>query len=140
MRPPNYPALSLAVGERIRHYRERAGLSMRKLANKTHLTVSAFSHWERGHKSPALQSLYVVAHALGVDVAALLPSPLGDARRVFLQLLELRLVQPRPRVKRCRICRSPDHFGDRCPQNKFRRGTEPVIWHPSARAYLDALD
>lgn len=59
----------LAVGPRIRALREAAGLSLRKLASLTGLSVGFLSQVERGQSSIALSTLHGVAAALGQSMA-----------------------------------------------------------------------
>lgn len=59
----------LAVGPRIRALREAAGLSLRKLASLTGLSVGFLSQVERGQSSIALSTLHGVVAALGQSMA-----------------------------------------------------------------------
>lgn len=65
------------VGAKIRTRRRELGLSLRKLAEYTDLSVSFLSMVERGRSSAALASLYKVADALGVDVSYFLSTEGG---------------------------------------------------------------
>jgi transcriptional regulator with XRE-family HTH domain len=55
----------LTLGSRIRQFREEEGLSLRKLATLTGLSIGFLSQVERGLSSLALTSLRAVATALG---------------------------------------------------------------------------
>ncbi|MGD9264748.1 MAG: XRE family transcriptional regulator [Lysobacterales bacterium] len=61
----------LAVGRRIKELRTRQGLSLRALADLSHLSTNAISLIERGENSPTVSSLHSLATALGVPITAL---------------------------------------------------------------------
>jgi len=73
----------LAVGARIRQLREAEGLSMRKLATKSGLSVGFLSQVERGLSSIALSSLHQVTSALGCSMSEFFgeaqPAPAEDS-------------------------------------------------------------
>jgi transcriptional regulator with XRE-family HTH domain len=58
------------VGRRIRTLRERRGLSLRLLAERSGLSSNAISLIERGENSPTVSSLQLLAAALGVSITA----------------------------------------------------------------------
>lgn len=66
-------SLASIVGHQIQQARRRAGLSQLQLARKTSLTQGYISALECGVLSPRLQVLYVLARAIGVEAAELLP-------------------------------------------------------------------
>ena len=57
------------VGARLRQLRERAGLSLDQLADLTGGVVggSAIGRIERGERSPTLETMQALAHALDVE-------------------------------------------------------------------------
>lgn len=59
------------VGRRIRAIRERRGLSLRSLAERSDLSVNAVSLIERGQSSPTVSTLHRLAGALGVRIVDL---------------------------------------------------------------------
>ncbi len=61
------------LGERIRHFREVAGLSQRDLANLMQVTQAAVSCWERGVAAPQHDKLAKLAQCLDCLVADLVP-------------------------------------------------------------------
>ncbi|MDQ6527188.1 cupin domain-containing protein [Nocardioides sp. LHD-245] len=74
----------LAVGPRIRALREAAGLSLRKLASLTGLSVGFLSQVENGQSSIALSTLHNVAAALGQSMSEFFgddetPEPFDDS-------------------------------------------------------------
>lgn len=55
------------VGNRIRQYRQRAGLSQEKLSLNAGITVSFLGDIERGNKRPTIESLEKLLRALDVS-------------------------------------------------------------------------
>ena len=70
---PTVPAddAVLEIGGRIRSFREAQGMSLRRLATLSGLSVGFLSQVERGLSSIALSSLHAVATALGRTMAEL---------------------------------------------------------------------
>jgi transcriptional regulator with XRE-family HTH domain len=63
--------ISKIVGERIRHYRHKAGLSQDELAEKAELHGTYIGQLERGEKNATLESIEKVARALKLPLEAL---------------------------------------------------------------------
>ena len=61
----------MAVNERIKSARLKAGLTQRQLAAATGLALTTVSRIERGHVSPTLASLERIAAAMGTTIAAI---------------------------------------------------------------------
>jgi transcriptional regulator with XRE-family HTH domain len=59
--------------ERIRHYRLRAGMSLRRLAAELSVSASAVSFWERGKERVPPRRVRALARALGVTPRDLMP-------------------------------------------------------------------
>jgi transcriptional regulator with XRE-family HTH domain len=62
------------ISERIRHFRELAGLTQQEHAEKTGLRQSHISRLEQAHHSPSALTLEKIAGALGIAVSELDPS------------------------------------------------------------------
>lgn len=62
------------VGERLKLYRKRAGLSLREAAPLVGVSAMALSHWERGRTVPDSGRLIAAAKAYGCKPTALLDS------------------------------------------------------------------
>lgn len=60
------------MAEKIRHYREEAGLTQRQLAEALGLNQSAVALWETGRTEPTLFNLRRIADVLGCKPADLL--------------------------------------------------------------------
>ena len=61
-----------SVGARIRACRERAGMTQAELAAAAFVTRQSVGNWEGGKTLPDVQSLQLVAQALGSTVDGLL--------------------------------------------------------------------
>lgn len=74
-------AADLSIGDRVRHFRQRAGKKQDVLAGLVGISTDYLSQIERNLKVPTIQVLQALARELGVPVAALLAeSPLPDTR------------------------------------------------------------
>ena len=60
------------VGERMRKYRQKNGLTQEQLAFKANLHRAYIGHVERGEKNIGLQNLEKIARALKISVKDLL--------------------------------------------------------------------
>ncbi len=74
----------LAVGQRIREIRTKQGLSLRALADLSHLSTNAISLIERGDNSPTVSSLHALATALAVPITAFFDQH-GDGQVIHLR-------------------------------------------------------
>ena len=72
------------VGRRIRELRERHGLSLRTLAERSGLSANAVSLIERGVSSPTVSTLHRLAAALGVRIVDLF-GPEEEAKVVLVR-------------------------------------------------------
>ncbi len=66
---------SRTVGERVRRFRESAGLTQEELARAAHIGRVTLVRLENGEQSPRFRTLKAVAEALGMDTADLLVEP-----------------------------------------------------------------
>jgi transcriptional regulator with XRE-family HTH domain len=65
---PSKPYHRRVLGDKIRSYRKRAGLTQEKLAEKADLHHNFIGEVERGNMETSLTSLLKIAKALGVRV------------------------------------------------------------------------
>lgn len=86
---------AFTLGRRLRHFRGRAKLTLRELAERAGTTPSHLSLIENGHREPRLALLKDLAAVLGVDVAALLATEPPPDRRAELEI-ELQRAQRSP--------------------------------------------
>lgn len=63
--------IAIIVGERVRHYRNKAGLSQDELAEKAGLHHTYIGQVERGEKNATLESIAKIAYALQVPLEVL---------------------------------------------------------------------
>ena len=64
-----------SIGERVRRYRESAGLTQKALARAAEIGRVTLVRLEKGEQSPRFKTLKAVANALGVDAPDLLVQP-----------------------------------------------------------------
>lgn len=64
-----------AVGERIRAARLRANLTQQQVGERTGIDRATYNRIEQGHASPILDSLILIADAIGVPLADLVRQP-----------------------------------------------------------------
>jgi transcriptional regulator with XRE-family HTH domain len=70
-----------AVGPRLKHLRQRRGITLTDLAAETGISVSTLSRLEAGLRRPTLEQLLPLARAYGVTLDELVDAPLtGDPR------------------------------------------------------------
>ena len=69
-----------AVGKTLRHWRREAGLSIREVAERSGLSVSFISLFERGRTEIALSRLLSLANVFNRDVSDLLREAHGEER------------------------------------------------------------
>lgn len=67
-----------AVGSKIRLQRKALGMSLDQLAQKAGVSTGLISSLERGLGNPSFNALVMVAHSLGLPIAALLRQELPD--------------------------------------------------------------
>lgn len=82
-------ALNIKIGQRIRFYRENAGLSRETLAERIGITVRFLADVERGRVGLSISNLCKVSQILGVTTDALLwgtpePSPPAEQAATML--------------------------------------------------------
>ncbi len=70
----NAGALGTVVGARLRALREARGLSLSALARAAGLGKGTLSELESGQRNPTLETLFALTSALGLPLAAALPS------------------------------------------------------------------
>jgi transcriptional regulator with XRE-family HTH domain len=58
------------LGGRLRHFRQRAGLSLEQVAIEIGLSARVMGDWERGYRSPRLVYLRRLATLYDVSIAA----------------------------------------------------------------------
>jgi len=63
--------ISVLIGDRIREFRKKKGLSQEELAHRANLNTAHLGQIERGEKSPTLDSIEKIAIALDITLEEL---------------------------------------------------------------------
>ncbi|MCM2394446.1 helix-turn-helix domain-containing protein [Streptomyces albipurpureus] len=63
------------VGEQIRAARLQAGLTQQQVCEHTGLDRTGYGRIELGHSSPTLDTLFLIADAIGVELVELVRPP-----------------------------------------------------------------
>ena len=71
----------MTIGERIKEFRLRAGLTQSELAEKLGIPYQSIGQWERGLRSPKIETLQKIADALNVSLG-MLTIPEKEAQRI----------------------------------------------------------
>lgn len=67
-------SINKVVGNRVKHFRKKRGLSQTQLSEIVGLTRSSISNIESGRQSTKLEKYYHIAEILKIDIYDLLPS------------------------------------------------------------------
>ncbi len=78
------------LGQRIKEYRCRIGLSQREVARRSGITVSFISQVERGVACPSLKSLVNIAMAIGARISYLLEEDDSDFYKIEIIKMDTR--------------------------------------------------
>ena len=73
MTVPHAFEVNKAFGERLRAERERAGISQVELATRSQIGRTTIANMEIGGQDATLYQMFVLAGALGIEPATLLP-------------------------------------------------------------------
>lgn len=61
------------VGERVRHFRKKSGLTQKELAEKLGVAPRYIGNIEQGYRSPSLEMLVEICRWFGVSTSDILP-------------------------------------------------------------------
>jgi transcriptional regulator with XRE-family HTH domain len=81
--------LGATVGEKIRYYRQQAGMTQRQLAELCEISEPAIRNYELGNRMPDYDTLQVIADALRVGYYAIADINLSDINGVMQTLFVL---------------------------------------------------
>lgn len=59
------------LGQRLKGYREKKGLSLRKLADLADIDFSHLHKVEKGESNPSISTVKIIAEALGIKMSKL---------------------------------------------------------------------
>ena len=71
--PPDVAPIYWKIGQNVRSVRERIGLSREDLAAQVGVSRTSISQFETGYQRLPLETVYLVAFALGVEISEILP-------------------------------------------------------------------
>lgn len=120
--------LGYTLGQRIRYFRKRAGLTQKELAEKLGLSESALRNYELDNRKPGRSTLTLIADALRVSYYALDMYDMSEINRTLHFLFEMEeIYQLKPAVidgelvlrfdtKRLRELIGDDPFTDEEPE------------------------
>jgi transcriptional regulator with XRE-family HTH domain len=85
------------IGKRIREVREEKGLTLRELSDRTGLTLNGISRVELGRTTPTADTIWALAHGLGVEPGVLFPKAVAPPRppKTVAELLDAAGVEDR---------------------------------------------
>lgn len=78
----------ISFGKRLQKYREEAGYSQEKLAEKTKRSSIFISYMERGQKAPSVDTLIQLSNALNISMDLLLGNEVRNNNACRLLYLE----------------------------------------------------
>jgi transcriptional regulator with XRE-family HTH domain len=81
--------LGATVGEKIRYYRQQAGMTQRRLAELCEISEPAIRNYELGNRVPDYDTLQVIADALRVGYYAIADINLSDINGIMQALFVL---------------------------------------------------
>lgn len=77
------------IGERIKDYRKKAGLSQKELGKKLNVSQQHIAQYENGKRTPKLDTIQKIADALSIPINAFLELDQNHTNEEFMQLMEL---------------------------------------------------
>ena len=81
--------IDATLGERIRFYRQQAGLTQKELAGLCEVSESAIRNYELGNRVPDFLTLHVIAEKLRVNYAAIAGEKVTDLEGALQALYKL---------------------------------------------------
>lgn len=75
-----------AIGMRIRHLREAAGLTQAELGERADLSTAHIGHIERGTRIASLEAMFRISQALHTSIDSFMMDPEADETAFFAAL------------------------------------------------------
>ncbi len=72
------------LGQKIRFYRNRLGITQADLADKIHVSFQAISSWECGNTLPDIENLCSISDVFGVSLDTLLQRSYSDNSNMLI--------------------------------------------------------
>ena len=90
MHPFNDSSLNQqTLGDRLRTFRERAGLTQADVASALDLTSQAYSHYETGRRAPSADNFYKIAQLYHTSMECLLTGHEDSFAHLFQEITSL---------------------------------------------------
>lgn len=80
--------VNIAIGRRIQRYRNKAGMTQEKLAEKIGITQKHLSRIENGYHTPQFDTVISLAKILDVPIEAFAEDCMENNSNIFLQLIK----------------------------------------------------
>lgn len=77
------------LGDRLRTFRERAGLTQAEVAAVLDITSQAYSHYETGRRSPSADNFYKIAQLYHTSMECLLTGYEDSSVQLFQEITSL---------------------------------------------------
>lgn len=82
-------SLAQTLGDRLRTYRERAGLTQSDVADMLNITAQAYSHYETGRRAPSPDNFYRIAQIYHTSMEYLLTGEQDSSLQLVQQISAL---------------------------------------------------
>ena len=122
--------IDATLGERIRFYRQQAGLTQKELAGLCEVSESAIRNYELGNRVPDFLTLHAIAEKLRVNYAAIAGEKVTDlegALQALYKLEEIYGLYPTEVDGHIHFV-----FRDSVAVDKFKPGLDTVMGSPDA--------
>src|SRR5262249_6460342 len=120
MRARSFLGMALRVGDQVRSYRTRRGLTQEQLAHLIGRSERWLIDVERGEVDPRLSDAVALAEALSVGVADLTSAPEPNARPPPVR-------RPRPRIGAPPRLRPGQRAQPPCPRRALEQAARPAV-------------
>ena len=91
--------MKLMIGENIRSYRKKNGLTQEEFAERLGVTYQSVSRWENGATYPDLELIPSISELLGVTIDGLLGMPMRERERRASESFDARVHEAELRYK-----------------------------------------
>lgn len=81
------------VGENIRKYRKDKGMTLEELSEKAHIPAISIGRYERGERTPSINTLIDISKALDVTYTDLIEGKEHKGLKVTVKLTEIDIVK-----------------------------------------------
>ena len=85
----NLDSFAQTLGDRLRTYRERAGLTQSDVADMLNITAQAYSHYETGRRATSNDNFYRIAQLYHTSMENLLTGEQDSSLQLVQQISDL---------------------------------------------------